>query len=81
MNKENIISEGILSYLFNLIKHGHKFEKWRGGPLTKLDKQLLKDKQFIKSLKRYEKIHKDAEKKRIELNKKYQHLRKQKGIK
>ncbi len=80
MDRENIISEGIISYLFNLIKHGHKFEKYRGGPLTKDDQKLLKDKEFMKSLKSFEKIHKNAERKRKELKKKYEKQRKAKGM-
>ena len=60
MNKENILSEGTLSYLFNLIRYGRKMNK--SGKITSDDKKLLKNKNFIKALKDYEKFVKKADK-------------------
>tara|TARA_Y100001963_G_scaffold134582_1_gene195343 strand:+ start:1068 stop:1292 length:225 start_codon:yes stop_codon:yes gene_type:complete len=69
MNKENILSEGTLSYLFNLIRYGRKMNK--SGKITSDDKKLLKNKNFIKALKDYEKFVKKADKERDQIIKKY----------
>ncbi len=67
MDKENILTEGALSYIFNLLKLGKNLPK---RALTKDERKLLKDPKFGKALRDFNKQYdktikhlKDGEKK------------------
>lgn len=67
MNVSNLLSEGAFSYLLNLLKFG---KKAKNKALNAREKELLKDPQFNKALKSFNKSYENFKKKSIARRKK-----------
>jgi hypothetical protein len=68
MNINNILSENLLTKMFNLFK---KAKGDRTQPLSKVEKKLMKDRSFVKALKDFNNHYDDVMKRNKELRKKY----------
>ena len=68
MDIKNIISEGIFSNIFNLLKWG---KKYKNKPLDRDEKAALKDPKFRRMLSDFDKFYKDFMKYDKEMQKKY----------
>ena len=66
MDRKNILSENFLTKMFNLFKRAAGDKK---AILSKTEKELMKDKSFVKALKDFNKHYDDVLKRREKVKK------------